>query len=214
MWPETEICKRENKRELNLFGASISSKIDNDNGLDEAIFGLEALNLLHVSETNLDKIPDLISNLKNLEQLMLYANKINLISNSVGSLEKLKLLDLSRNQITVFPMELCNLANLTTLNLANNNLESFPNLPKASKLSVINLSNNKLTSFPDICHASLSNLSEIYLKSNQIDHIPDDIIDLISLKTLNLACNAIKTVPKVVALITKLKGKFVLSFKS
>lgn len=160
MWPETEICKRENKRELNLFGASISSKIDKD-GLDVAIFELDALNLLHISETNLEKIPNLISNLKNLEQLMLYANKINLISDSVGSLEKLKLLDLSRNQITVFPLELCNLSNLTTINLANNNLESFPNLPKASKLSVINLSNNKLTSFPDICHAGLSNLSEV-----------------------------------------------------
>lgn len=160
MWPETEICKRENKRELNLFGAAISSKIE-ENGLDDAIFDLEALNLLHISETSMDKIPNLISKLKNLEQLMLYSNKINLITDSVGCLEKLKLLDLSRNQILIFPEQLCKLSNLTTINLANNNLESFPNLPKASKLSVINLSNNKLKNFPDICHASLSNLSEV-----------------------------------------------------
>lgn len=207
MWPEIEAAKKDNKRELKLSGVSISERFDSD-GLDASLFELNSLNLLTISDTSLQNLPSEISNLTNLQTLLLYGNELKSLPKSFGLLEKLKVLDVSRNQLESIPDEIANLTQLTTINLSNNALKIFPSLPNSIKLSVLDLSNNKLTTMPDICYDDNTVLADIYIKGNSIENIPGEITRLASLKHLNLAGNKIKTVPKVLAGMAKLKGGF------
>lgn len=209
MWREIQQAKDENKREIKLAGAEISERIDKD-GIDTSLFALESLNLLNISDTSLKALPLEISNLINLQTLLLYGNEIATIPESIDRLEKLKVLDLSRNKLANVPESITKLRNLTTINISNNQLTAFPALKQFTKLSVIDLSGNQLTNFPDIYSSENSNLSEIYLKENFIEQIPHVINQLVSLKHFSLAKNKVKKIPKTLANITKLKGKFFL----
>lgn len=205
MWPEIQQAKSENKREIKLSGAEISERIDKD-GIDASLFALDSLNLLNISETSLKILPSEISNLINLQTLLLYGNEIDAIPESISRLAKLKVFDVSRNQLQCVPDAITQLQHLTTINLSNNQLTTFPALKNFTKLSVIDLSCNQLTEFPDIYSDVNSNLSEIYLKENSIEVIPHEISQLVSLKHFSVSKNKLKKIPKNLANITKLKG--------
>lgn len=207
MWPEIEQAKSENKRELKLIGAEIAERI-HSTGIDSELFSLGNLNLLNISDTNLQHLPDGISNLKNLQSLLLFGNEISTISDSIAGLEKLKVLDVSRNKLNGIPDGIGELKNLATLNLSHNAITHFPALKSSEKLLSIDLSNNKLAVFPDICYESNVHLSEVNLQNNAIDKIPHGIVVLASLKQLNLAQNNVTKIPKCLADMPKLKGEF------
>ncbi|XP_055312336.1 leucine-rich repeat-containing protein 47-like [Sitodiplosis mosellana] len=204
MWREIQQAKDENKREIKLAGAEISERIEKD-GIDISLFALDALNLLNISDTSLKVLPLEISNLINLQTLLLYGNEIATIPDSIDRLEKLKVLDLSRNKLENVPHTITKLHNLTTINISNNQLTAFPALNNFTKLSVIDLSGNQLTEFPDIYSSDNNNLSEIYLKENSIESIPHVIDQLVSLKHFSMAKNKVNKIPKSLANITKLK---------
>lgn len=207
MWPEVETTQKENKRELRLSGVAISERLAAQNGqLDRHIFDLSAINLLNISETTLTVLPDEISNLTNLQTLLLYGNQLEQLPAALGSLDKLKVLDVSRNRLRSLPSEIAELTQLATVNFSGNELDSFPELNKCSRLSVLDVSNNRLVAFPDVCREALSNLSEVHAKGNQIAAIPHDIGQLAALKLLGLASNRVVAVPKVLAAMSKLKG--------
>lgn len=207
MWPEVETNKAENKRELKLSGAAISERLASPAGLDRAIFDLTILNLLNISDTTLQELPAEVSNLTNLQSILLYGNQLKSLPSSIGKLDKLKVLDVSRNQLTTLPDEIAQLVNLAAINVSNNQLESFPELSVCAKLGVLDVSYNRLTEFPNVCVETMSNLSEINVKANQIVVVPDAIGQLGALKQLNLASNKVVVVPKVLASMSKLKGE-------
>lgn len=213
MWPEIAQGKSENKRELKLSGAVISERI-NANGLDSDLFTLDALNLLNISDTSLQQLPAEISNLTNLQTLLLYGNEIRTVPATISALEKLKVLDISRNKLECITDGVADLSCLMTLNLSNNVLTQFPQLNNSSKLTVIDLSSNKLTEFPNICNENNCHLAEINLKNNAIYAIPHDIVLLSSLKHLNLINNKIKKIPKCLAEVSKLKGILHIEYKN
>lgn len=86
---------------------------------------------------------------------------------------------------------------------------SFPSQLKLTKLGQLDLSYNKLVSFPDICNEHFSILSEVSLQNNEITEIPNEIQLLIGLKHFNMSVNKIVSLPKALAAISKLKGKFI-----
>lgn len=88
---------------------------------------------------------------------------------------------------------------------------SFPLQLKLTKLGQLDLSYNKLDSFPDVCNEHYANLSEVNLQNNEITEIPDQIQLLVGLKHLNMSVNRIASLPKALAAISKLKGKFIRS---
>jgi Leucine rich repeat len=205
MWPEVKQVKESGRRELNLSGAEISQKIE-DNGLDENIFTLTSINLLNISATALTQIPKDIGKLENLQTLMLFNNKIEEIDVAIFKLDKLKMLDLSNNAIKSIPQEINKLHQLFMLNISGNLLESFPDLVETKKLNTLDLSNNQLTTFPNVFNdCPLICLAELKLKSNKISAIPDEIDALATLKLLDLSENKITHVPKSVAAVAKLK---------
>lgn len=144
MYPEVELAKKENRRELNLSGPEIDERISKSGHLDKHIFKLN-LNFLTISGFHsLTTIPEAICSLENLSTLMLFDNKIEIFPKAITGLSKLKILDLSRNCIAVIPPELHKLHLLHSLNLSNNLIEEFVDFPEETKLGTLILSNNKL----------------------------------------------------------------------
>lgn len=211
MWPEVQIVKDENRRELKLTGAAIRKRFEsNGDKLDETIFRLTALNLLDINDTPLKEISPQIGDLKNLQSLLLFRNKISSIPVQIGQLTTLKVLDLSGNQIQTLPAELGQLKTLTTVNLSGNQLKQA-DLSQLLNLIVCNLSGNQLEEFPALPCGNgkdVNYLSEVNLEKNLIKQIPASLVNQTMLKLLNVAENKIELVPQFLVKCPKLKEIF------
>lgn len=196
VWPEIEKARGEKRRELTLAGAEISKRIDK-NGLDLEIFNLTDLNYLNINNTSLEKVPEKIELLKNLQTLVLHSNKLKEVILPDGG--KLKTLDLSRNCLEEIKGDYKKLE-LVTVNLSFNQLSEFASTSEF--LAVLDLSYNKLKTFPD-CHSR--NLAELNLSHNEIEVIPGAIKELTALKLLNMSNNKLKTIEGDVTKCSKLK---------
>lgn len=206
VWPEVSTAKSENRHEIKLAGAAISKRISEE-GLDKSVFQLTNLNLLNISDTCLDSIPNEIKQLINLQSLLLYGNKIAEVNVNITSLSKLKVLDLSRNQIKIIPDGLNNMKELTSINFSSNEIESMPKFIDFPNLITIDLSNNKLKTFLDIEGGNLPHVSDLKLKGNSIEVIPGCIAKCMpSVKNFDIGDNQLKTVPGELALMSKIKG--------
>lgn len=204
-WPEVITAKSENRHEIKLAGAAVSKRIL-ENGLDNGIFQLININLLNISDTCLSVIPDNISLLVNLQSLLLFGNKITEFNQNITSLKKLKVLDLSRNQLKSIPESINDMKELTSINLSSNEIEEMPKLKDFPNLITFDVSNNKLTSFINIEDSIMPHLTDLKLKSNVIDSLPNYIArSLPSLKNFDMGDNQLKTVPGEVANLSKLK---------
>jgi len=113
-------------------------------GLPKTIKGMnKAIEMeeLHLSERNLDTLPD-----------------------SIGLLKKLFYLNCGYNNLVSLPESMSNLTNLQYLDCGYNKLTQLPEgLSNLEKLEMLNVSYNKLTSLPtgfreDVCIASYRNL--------------------------------------------------------
>lgn len=196
VWPEIQTAINEKRRELTLSGAEISKRIAKS-GLDVGIFKLTDLNYLNINNTSLEKIPEDIKQLNNLQSLVLHSNK--LVEVVLPENGKLKILDLSKNALQDVKC-VYNQIGLTVANLSFNQLTEFA--CASEFLGVLDLSYNKLKTFPE-CHSR--NLAELNLSHNEIETIPAAIKQLPALKTLNMSYNKLKTIAGDVTRCNKLK---------
>lgn len=204
VWPEVATAKSENRHEIKLAGAAISKRIS-ENGLDQSIFSITNLNLLNISDTCLEVIPDNIKRLVNLQTLLLFGNKIQDFNVNITSLSKLKVLDLSRNQLKSIP-DLSNMKELTNINFSNNQIEEMPKIGDMPNLITLDVSNNKLKAFINVENANLPHLTDVKVKGNVIEELPAHVArSLPSLKNFDLGDNQLKTIPGEVASMSKLK---------
>ncbi|KAL6324910.1 hypothetical protein AAG906_019818 [Vitis piasezkii] len=163
---------------------------------------LKNLEVLYLSYNRLHGlIPLEIGKLKNLNILNLgYNNLIGIIPSSFGNLTNLTFLYLDSNQISGFiPPQIGKMKNLISLNLSYNNLtgvipSSFVVLSssnwKMKNLISLNLSYNNLTGVIPSSFGNLTNLTSLYLDSNQISgFIPPQIGKMKNLISLNLSYN-------------------------
>lgn len=99
---------------------------------------------LDISNKNLDKLPDYVLKLTNLEELNISHNKITgALPAEIHDLKNLIILNASNNLMTGVPAELGQLENLEVLDLSNNDLTGLPNeLGNLKKLKILNLSGN------------------------------------------------------------------------
>jgi len=106
--------------------------------------------------------------------------------------------------------EPCIFFQVTHLNLSNNRLQHVPDIISSlSNLIRLDLSNNSLT---QITHTvgTLSALTHLILKNNQLteEGLPKDMIEMRSLRTLNLAGNRLTCVPPQLLDIISLRNLF------
>ena len=80
---------------------------------------------LSLNETGITYLPNYVSNLKYLQELMLYDNSLSSLADSFTKLRQLKKLYLAYNSFTVFPSVLCSLSALEILYLQQNKIKIF-----------------------------------------------------------------------------------------
>ncbi|MBN1481114.1 T9SS C-terminal target domain-containing protein [candidate division KSB1 bacterium] len=152
-----------------------------------------------MTELNLDNnnlvgsIPPALGNALKLEKLILNNNQLNdSIPSSIAQLATLTVLSLASNQLTgqLFP-EIGQLTKLTSLDLSWNELTGSipPEIGNLRQLTYLNLGGNHFADIPSTLY-ELSNLSHVYLNSNELDGpLPSQFVQLSNLRTLFLHDN-------------------------
>lgn len=207
IWPEVQRAFDTKRYELILVGNEISKRIEENKGqLDENIFKLKNLNFLEIARTKLSLMPTKISLIENLTSFLCHSNELVELPSEIGLLKNLKNLDLSNNKIVKLPSEIGNLTELFTVNLSGNQLDSLFPLGKLSKLAVLNISRNNFKMLPeDLGSDKLEHLAEINASFNQLEEISETLVELSSLKLLNLENNCLIQVPSNLSQCIKLK---------
>ncbi|XP_072510416.1 leucine-rich repeat serine/threonine-protein kinase 2 isoform X2 [Notamacropus eugenii] len=137
--------------------------------LDPAI-RCPTLKQLNLSYNQLSSVPEFLADvIENLEHLLLEGNKISEIHSPL-CLKQLKILNLSKNHISSITedfFEAC--SKLEVFSARMNFLVAVPCLP--SSITILNLSQNKFTCIPEVI-LSLPHLRSLDLSSNEIHNLP------------------------------------------
>ena len=127
-----------------------------------------------LNDNKINKIPKIIFELNNLENLCLDQNLITEIPDSIGKLINLKSLSLTNNFIVHMPDTISNLTNLKFLSLHNNLITGIPDsIGNLTKLEKLHLGYNKIKYLPKT-FANLI-LCEISLDNNKLCGLPIEL---------------------------------------
>ncbi|XP_044535041.1 leucine-rich repeat serine/threonine-protein kinase 2 [Gracilinanus agilis] len=128
------------------------------------------LKLLNLSYNQLSSVPEFLADvIENLEQLLLEGNKISEIHSPLH-LKELKILNLSKNHLSSITedfFETC--SKLEVFSARMNLLVTMPRLP--SSITILNISQNKFTCVPEVI-LNLPHLRSLDLSSNEIHSLP------------------------------------------
>ncbi|XP_014347654.1 volume-regulated anion channel subunit LRRC8D-like [Latimeria chalumnae] len=167
---------------------------------------LSNLSELELQSCYLERIPQALSSLTNLQKIDLKSNNIRTMEEVSGfqSLRRLTCLRLWHNIIVSIPNTINVLRNLEQLFLSNNRLESLPNaLFDLHKLRHLDVSYNLISLLPKNIE-QLENLQSFSISDNKVDLLPLQLFNCVKLKTLQLGNNRITVVPAEIEQLTQL----------
>lgn len=140
--------------------------------MEEAMVNPDQVYVLNLKKSKLDKLPEGLEKLINLNKLVLSKNNLDKLPESITKLPFLQIIDISKNDFDVLPAQICRCTNLIELSMSVNNIGGFPAcIGNLTKLEYIDAFSNNLMVFPPEM-AQLTNLREIDLR---VISIPDDI---------------------------------------
>jgi small GTP-binding protein len=206
-----EICQLTNLTELSLYNNQLTV-------LPLEICQLINLTQLHLANNQLTVLPLEICQLTNLTELSLSSNLLSMLPAEIAQLTNLTQLSLSSNLLTTLPVEIGQLTNLTELSLSSNLLTTLPvEIGQLTNLTQLDLplqstectaSRNwsahqgdppipplQSTKYAASEIGQLTNLTLLYLSSNQLSALPLEIGQLTNLKFLDIANNPLTSPP-------------------
>ncbi len=145
--------------------------------LSNEVIGLRGLKTLDLANNELNKFPDVLKHLPNLERLNLSHNNLGLLENFYLAYD---MLDFDREE---------------TLNF-------FTEKP-FEKLKYLDVSYNKLQY--GIIPRQMLNLTELNLSYNSINELSESIVQFEKLKILDLSVNSLRAIPSVLQKISSLE---------
>lgn len=104
---------------------------------------------VHLKGNYIEKFPQDVNSLKNVETLDISANRITYLPNDLHKMQKLEILDLSANRIETLSPSTKFPASLRGLILARNNMKYIPNGVTIPGLFVFDLSHNLFEEIPE-----------------------------------------------------------------
>ncbi len=177
------------------------------------------LTALDMKQLHLSSVPELVGNLRNLEEISLKWNSLESLPAWIGNLPRLRHLDVSFNLIFSFPDELSHCSTLVHLNCRGNRLPEMPasvsqlaalemldisgnplgslspSLAKVKSLKVLMADNCDLEVLPDEL-GTLTNLGFLAVENNRLSKLPSTVGMLKSLSELHLSHNKLTTLPE------------------
>lgn len=104
-------------------------------------------------------------------------------------------LNFDENNVQELPEWLEQMTNLEVLSMARNRLEKIPPnlLISLQHLEELDISGNKLSDIPKFVHCSP--MQKLNLSCNNLTHIPSNVLELSTLKTLDVSFNLISALP-------------------
>jgi len=159
------------------------------------IENIEHLHQLRVLDLSFNKIRKIncLHNFVHLEKLYLSANKIIEVQ-GLDALCNLKLLELGANRIRV----VTNIAHMTQLEelwLGKNKIVSME-LPPLPRLKRVSFQNNRLEEWHPSLFSNCPNITHLYLGHNKLPDFPTYFQNLKQLEELDMASNALQTLPR------------------
>lgn len=163
--PEISKCIR--LKNVNLAGALRLCSV-----IPSALFCLEDLEYLNLSDNFFTEIPDEVCGLRHLTYLIIQRNAILRLPERLFQLNRLHLLELSENYLEEIPAAIGNMRRLTCLGLDKNRLTTLPSeICQVTSLERLLLGHNRLNSLPEDIY-KLTNLKELGLENNQLTELP------------------------------------------
>lgn len=197
-------------------GLKSNNKLDLD--ALEIIFQISSLVDLKLAKNGLEgELPSSVSKLENLEILELQENKLESLPASLGGIPRLHVLNVGSNRLSELPFQAlkgCQLHELTAsnnmlkgtlfssdverldslhlLDIRNNHISIFSEgailLPTLQQLFA---TNNEISSFPPV--EGWEELLVFTVDHNRLEALPEGIVDLHRLRTLDFSANNIKS---------------------
>jgi len=140
----------------------------------------------------------------NAKELDLSRFRLNKLPESLGTLKQLQVLNLANNHITILPGFLRELTHLRELYLRNVPLRELPEwIVELNQLQVLALVDTQITSLPDSL-GKLRNLRRLYLDGIPLGVLPKWISKLTFLEELSCSYTRIDLVPEWINCVTNL----------
>jgi Leucine-rich repeat (LRR) protein len=210
----SEIVKLSVLTSLNLGGNKLTA-------LPPEIVKFSELTSLDLNSNQLTALPPEIVKLSVLTSLNLGGNKLTALPPEILKLSGLESLDLSRNQLTALPPEIVKLSGLTSLDLFYNQLTFLPlEIGKLSNLTILDLFGNDSLNIASVCiafadysrkirvstyvNAGNSDKDVLLIKLPKLTILPQEIVMLSGLTSLDLTENQLTTLPPVIVMLSKL----------
>jgi RAP1 GTPase activating protein 1 len=186
----------ERGEELKLDGHTLAS-------LPSAIFELQWLSVLDLSNNLLTTLPRELAQLGLLEELYLQNNRLAELPEFLPeACPQLMVLDVNGNYLRTLPECVRNFQMLQVLDCAYNKFSALPEaLTRIESLQVLDISRNELAALPpSICE--LDQLSELFLAGNRIEQLPPIRAGALpNLIVVDLSNNAIAALPPSIAVL-------------
>jgi len=155
----------------------------------EEIFALaDTLEILDLSDNQLNDLPDAFTCLHKLKIVFLSNNQFEHIPKVLANCTELEMIGFKANQISIFAEHVLPI-NTRWLILTDNKIEKLPNsIGQLSRLQKLMLAGNRLTTVPDSL-VNCSQLQLIRLSANQLQAFPENLLDLPQLAWLAFSGN-------------------------
>uniref|UniRef100_H3B7H0 Erbb2 interacting protein n=1 Tax=Latimeria chalumnae TaxID=7897 RepID=H3B7H0_LATCH len=158
---------------------------------------LKQLMYLDVSKNNIEIVEDGVSDCESLQDLLLSSNGLQLLPESTGLLKKLTTLKVDENQLMYLPESIGGVNSADERNFNHRRLVQCPPPLKAEKLQNI-LSFLNRESFSQVLQPGIGNwknVTVLFLHSNKLESLPEEMGDMQKLKVINLSDNRLKNLP-------------------
>lgn len=151
--------------------------------IPDKIYKFKNLQVLDLSNNQIEIIPDNIKYLKKLKELDLSQNRISKLPRAFCELKNLEILDLDYNDFYEFPVQICYLTNLRKLIISGEGISTIPTgISNLTKLKYLSLCCN-LERFP-VEILNNSELCSLHISGKKVGIIPDSIVKLQNLEIL------------------------------
>uniref|UniRef100_A0A914W4B2 Gelsolin-like domain-containing protein n=1 Tax=Plectus sambesii TaxID=2011161 RepID=A0A914W4B2_9BILA len=176
-------------------GADLSHNDFSGDGFPAEVAEMTQMTWLKLNRANLERVPDELSRLKNLEHLQMSRNALTSVHGELSDLPCLRSVIVRHNQVKTsgIPNDIFRMKDLTIIDFSHNSLREVPpNLEYAKGAIVLNLGHNTIENIPNQVFTNLIDLLHLDLSNNNLQMLPPQIRRLTELQVLSLSNNPLQ----------------------